>query len=88
MRFFTRGAPYKVLGLIPAQTRLFGVGEGYVALFGTNNIGMDVYSQTLYAGRISLSVGLVGVLISFVLGVTLGGIPATSAASWTMPSSA
>ena len=74
LRFFTRGAPYKILGLIPAHTRLFGVTEGYVALFGTNNIGMDVYSQTLYAGRISLSVGLVGVLISFFLGVTLGGI--------------
>ena len=74
LRFFTRGAPYKILGLIPSRTRLFGVAEGYVALFGTNNIGMDVYSQTLYAGRISLSVGLVGVLISFVLGVTLGGI--------------
>ena len=35
---------------------------------------MDIFSQTLYAGRISLSVGLVGVLISFVLGVVLGGI--------------
>ena len=74
IRFFIRGAPYKILGLIPSQTRLFGVTEGYVALFGTNNIGMDVYSQSLYAGRISLSVGLIGVLISFLLGVTLGGI--------------
>ena len=74
LRFFTEGHPYRLLGLLPAKRRLFGVEDGYVALFGTDQLGMDIFSQTLYAGRISLSVGLVGVLISFVLGVVLGGI--------------
>ena len=74
LSYFTLGAPYKILGLIPTRIRLFGVAAGYVALFGTNNLGMDIYSQTLYAARISLSVGLIGVLISFLLGVVLGGV--------------
>ena len=74
LRFFRAGHPYKLLGLFPTERRLFGVAEGYVALFGTNQLGMDIFSQTLYAGRVSLSVGLVGVLISFLVGVILGGV--------------
>ncbi len=47
---------------------------GYIALFGSNKLGMDIFSQTLYASRISLSIGLIGVTVSFILGVILGGI--------------
>ena len=74
LRFFVKTDPYKLLGFIPVSYRLFGVDSGYIALFGTDNLGMDIFSQTLYASRISLSIGLVGVAISFVLGVILGGI--------------
>lgn len=74
LRFFVPSEPYKILGFIPARRKLFGVDEGYVALFGTNKLGMDIFSQTLYASRVSLSIGLIGVFISFVLGVILGGI--------------
>ena len=74
LRFFVKTDPYKLLGFIPVSHRLFGVDTGYISLFGTDNLGIDILSQTLYASRISLSVGLVGVAISFVLGVILGGI--------------
>ena len=45
-----------------------------IFLFGADNLGRDLFSRNLYAARISLSVGLVGVAISFVLGCVLGGI--------------
>lgn len=74
LRFFVKTDPYKLLGFIPLSYRLFGVDSGYVCLFGADNLGLDIFSQTLYASRISLSIGLIGVAISFVLGVILGGI--------------
>ena len=74
VRFFVKGSEYRILGLLPARLRLFGVEDGYIALFGTDQLGIDIFSQTLYAARISLSVPLVGVTISFIIGVILGGI--------------
>ena len=43
-------------------------------LFGTESLGRDLFSRTICAARISLSIGLVGVLLSFAIGLTLGGI--------------
>lgn len=74
IRLFVKTTPYKLLGFIPVSRRLFGVDNGYISLFGSNKLGIDIFSQTLYASRVSLSIGLVGVAISFVLGVLLGGI--------------
>lgn len=75
IRFFTRGEPYSILGVIPADIRLFGVDEGgSIHLWGTDSVGRDVFSQTIYGARISLSIGLLGVIVSLVLGVTIGGI--------------
>ena len=68
------GDPYKLWGIWDADLRLFGVEEGAFYLFGTDKLGRDLYSRTVYAGRISLSIGLVGVFLSFVLGCTMGGI--------------
>lgn len=45
-----------------------------IYLFGTDKLGRDMFSRNLYAARISLSIGLVGVALSFVLGIILGGI--------------
>ena len=72
---FTRGAPYKLWSLLPMDRHLFGVEEpGRIFLFGTDKLGRDLFSRTIYAARISLSIGLVGVAFSFVLGCVLGGI--------------
>jgi len=74
LKFFVRGEPYKLLGFIRTNVHLFGVEEGRVLLFGSDRLARDVFTRTLHGARISLSIGLVGVFISFVLGVLLGGI--------------
>jgi len=72
--FFVHGDKYKLWNLFRTDIHLFGVKEGTIFLFGTDNLGRDLFSRNLYAARISLSIGLVGVVLSFILGSILGGI--------------
>ena len=75
VELFVHGAPYKLWGLIPLDIHLLGVEEGgALYLMGTDNLGRDLYSRLMSATSISLSVGFVGVIISFLLGCTFGGI--------------
>jgi len=72
--FFVHGDRYKLWNIFPTDVHLLGVKEGTLFLFGTDELGRDLLSRNLYAARISLSIGLVGVFLSFVLGCILGGI--------------
>ncbi len=75
LRFLVEGAPYKFLWLIPARLRLLGVEEpARLFLCGADVYGRDIFSRLIYGGRVSLSIGLVGVSISFTLGLLIGGI--------------
>ena len=73
LRLFVRGDEYKLLGLFRTNVHFFGVEEGgTVFLLGTDSVGRDLFSRILMGGRVSLSVGLVGVLLSTLLGSILG----------------
>ena len=75
LEFFVKGEPYQFLGLIPSRYHLFGVeGDARIYLFGADSRGRDLFSRILYGGRVSLSIGLVGVTISLVIGLIVGGI--------------
>lgn len=75
VRFFNRGDAYKLLGFIPCRYHLFGVKEsGRLYLWGADARGRDLFSRLLYGGRVSLSIGLIGVFISFTIGLLVGGI--------------
>ncbi|MAU12180.1 MAG: peptide ABC transporter permease [Anaerolineaceae bacterium] len=74
--FFVEGEPYKILGLIDANIHLIGPlhADDPMYLLGADRLGQDVFSRTIYGARISMTIGLVGVAMSLVFGVLLGGI--------------
>lgn len=76
LRFFNRGAPYELWGIIAADLHLFGIDQsssGYIHWFGTDSLGRDMFSRVLYGARVSLSLGIVGVGLTLFLGLLLGG---------------
>ncbi|PTY02963.1 peptide ABC transporter permease [Verrucomicrobia bacterium LW23] len=81
--FFVKGEPYHMWGFIPMETRFFGVADFEKAhaqsghtffLLGADGFGRDLWSRLCYGGRISLSIGLVSIVVTFVLGAIVGGI--------------
>lgn len=75
IRFFCLGDSYNFWGLIPGSFHFVCPPEnGTMFLAGTDRLGRDMLSRLLYGARISLTVGLVGIAVSFILGITLGGM--------------
>ena len=75
LRFFCSGDDYEFWGLVEGNFHLVCPAEGgTLYLLGTDRLGRDMLSRIIYGTRISLTVGLLGILVSFVIGITLGGI--------------
>jgi peptide/nickel transport system permease protein len=76
LRFFVHSWPYKLFGLIPMDIHLLGPANSgdRLYLLGADAVGRDVLSRMIYGTRVSMTIGLVGVTISLILGIFLGGI--------------
>lgn len=85
LAFFAKGPAFHLLGLIPCSRHFFGVDttelppgfpehDRVFFLLGADKYGRDILSRAVSGARISLSVGLIGIAITFVLGLLIGGI--------------
>ncbi|AEG56597.1 ABC transporter permease [Sinorhizobium meliloti] len=75
IRFFCRGDDYRFWGLFESNLHLVCPAEGgQLFLLGTDRLGRDVLSRIIYGARISLTIGLLGITVSFVLGIVIGGL--------------
>ena len=76
VQLLVKGEAYRLFGLIPLQTHLIGPADPTQPFFllGADANGRDLLSRMIYGTRVSLSIGLLGVLIAFVLGIVLGGV--------------
>ncbi|MCD9149154.1 ABC transporter permease [Pseudophaeobacter flagellatus] len=73
--FFCEGKTYHIAGLIASDTHLFCAPKGAtVFLWGSDRLGRDIFSRILYGAQLSLTVGLIGISVSFVLGIFFGSV--------------
>jgi len=74
IHLIVEGDPYKLLGFVETDIHLFGTESGKLFLMGADQRGRDLFSRIIYGGRISLTIGFLGVLISVVLGSVIGAM--------------
>ncbi|BCG96518.1 ABC transporter permease [Mesorhizobium sp. 131-2-1] len=75
IRFFCKGDSYRFWGLIEGDRHFVCPAEnGQLFLAGTDRLGRDVFSRIIYGARISMTIGLVGISFSFLLGIVIGGL--------------
>ena len=74
LRFFCNGDKYEFWSLFESNVHLVCPAKGGTFYFlGTDRLGRDIWSRIIYGTRISLTVGLVGIILSFILGISIGG---------------
>jgi len=74
VRLFVRGARYRLAGLVDSDWHLFGTESPTpLFLFGSDDLGRDLFSRLLFGGQISLFAGLLGAALSLALGTVIGG---------------
>jgi peptide/nickel transport system permease protein len=74
IRFFVRSEPHMIFGLVPINWRLLGTDGPPLLLFGADHLGRDLFSRTLYGSSISMFIGFTGVTMTFLIGISLGGV--------------
>ncbi|MBA8821914.1 peptide ABC transporter permease [Ochrobactrum sp. P6BS-III] len=75
LRFFCSGDRYKFWGVVATDFHLVCPAKGgQMFLLGNDRLGRDVLSRILYGARISLTIGVIGIVISFTLGIVIGGL--------------
>ncbi|MEL7091570.1 MAG: ABC transporter permease [Pseudomonadota bacterium] len=75
LEFFCRKSEYNLMGFIPTEVHLFCAPEGAtVFIFGSDRLGRDVFSRISYGAQLSLTVGLIGITVSFILGIGFGAL--------------
>jgi peptide/nickel transport system permease protein len=74
--FFVRGWKYRMFGIIPADRHLIGPKDPAMPMYllGADRLGRDLASRLIWGTRVSMSIGLIGVFLSLVLGILLGGL--------------
>ena len=74
LHFFVAGAPYRLLGFLPARLHLFGAGSERIYLLGTDAFGRDQFSRLLFGGQVSLLAGLFGAAFTLLIGWFVGTV--------------
>jgi peptide/nickel transport system permease protein len=75
IHFFVRGFAYRILWLVPTDIHLLGVDPpARLYLLGSDQFGRDLFSRLLFGSRVSLLIGILVVVITFPIGMILGGI--------------
>jgi len=74
VKFFLKGAGYRLLGFLPCRMHFFGGENARIYLLGTDAYGRDQFSRLLFGGQVSLFAGLLGAGVTLFIGLSIGAV--------------